>query len=357
MATIQKRKNKNGTHSYKVMIRIDDGLPPIYKTFPTHQEAKEWAIQEEALRRQGIYFPQKTKKQHTLSNLIERYIELILPTKPRSGEDIRRHLEWWKQKLGSYTLNHITPFLIASCRKELLEGITPRGTKRTSATTNRYLASLSAVLTYGVKECGWLSENPCFKVSKLSEPRGRDRVLSQEECVRLIEVCSKSSNRLLLPFVMIALTTGARKSEILDLTWDCIDFQNQLMHIKQSKNGHPRSVCLVGQALELVKQLYQERNPKNSQVFPSKKRFGSVDLKKAWTNALQKAQIEDYRIHDMRHFFASRASEKGATTLELAHAMGHLTLQMLMRYTHANANTSRRISHLVSAGLGEQIDA
>ena len=65
MATIQKRKNKNGSLSYKVMIRPSDGLPPTYKTFPTHQEAKDWALQEEANRRQGIYFPEQLKKKNT----------------------------------------------------------------------------------------------------------------------------------------------------------------------------------------------------------------------------------------------------------------------------------------------------
>ena len=60
MATIQKRKKKNGATSYRVMIRPNDGLPIQYKTFPTNQEAKDWAIQEEAKRRQGLYFPEKS---------------------------------------------------------------------------------------------------------------------------------------------------------------------------------------------------------------------------------------------------------------------------------------------------------
>ena len=88
MATIQKRPNKNGTHSYRVMIRSADGLPPIYKTFPTRQEAKEWAIQEEAKRRQGLYFPDKLKQKHTLAELIDRYIEQIVPS-IKSAEDVR----------------------------------------------------------------------------------------------------------------------------------------------------------------------------------------------------------------------------------------------------------------------------
>ena len=94
MATIQKRKNKNGTLSYRVMIRPDDGLPAQYKTLPTYQEAKDWALQEEAKRRQGLYFPDQYKQKHSLSELIDHYIEIILPTKVKSAEDIIRHLNW-----------------------------------------------------------------------------------------------------------------------------------------------------------------------------------------------------------------------------------------------------------------------
>jgi hypothetical protein len=65
MATIQPRKNKRGT-TYQVLIRTQDGHPPTYRNFPTKQEAKDWAKQEEARRRQETYFPEQAKKKHTL---------------------------------------------------------------------------------------------------------------------------------------------------------------------------------------------------------------------------------------------------------------------------------------------------
>jgi integrase len=223
MATIQKRKLSNGQHSYRVMIRTNDGLGDVSKTFPTHGEAKDWGIQQEALRRQGLYFPEQIKKKHTLGDLIDRYIELILPCKPKNARDTLRQLAWWKEKLGTCTLNHLTPDVLAKYRKELLEGTTRYGSKRTPATTNRYLAALSVVLSYGVKECGWLTSNPMLRVNKLAEPRGRDRVLSEEESVRFLDACANSSQPLLLPFILLSLTIGARRSELLNLTWDCLD--------------------------------------------------------------------------------------------------------------------------------------
>jgi hypothetical protein len=123
MATIQKRKNKNRTISYRVMIRPSDGLPAMYKTFPTFEEAKDWAAIEECNRRQGIYFPEKLKKKHTVAELIDLYTEALPHLGVKSAEDILRHLTWWKAKIGKYTLNHLNSDLIKKQRQELLDEV------------------------------------------------------------------------------------------------------------------------------------------------------------------------------------------------------------------------------------------
>lgn len=94
MATIQKRKRKNGSYSYRVIIRNSDGYPPVTKTFPYKQEAVDWARDEEARRRQGIYFPDQANQKKTLAELIDSYIETVLPTKPKNAADTKRQLLW-----------------------------------------------------------------------------------------------------------------------------------------------------------------------------------------------------------------------------------------------------------------------
>lgn len=352
MATIQKRKNKNGTHSYRVMIRPNDGLPVMYKTLPAYQEAKDWAIQEEAKRRQGINFPELAKQKHTLSELIDRYCELTLPTKFKSGVDIQRHLNWWKSKIGKYSLNHITPDLIAKQRKILLEEVNDKGAKRTQATANRYLASLSSVLSYGVKECGYLSVNPMFRVSKFKESRGRDRVLSKEECEKLLAACAESKNRFLLPIIILAISTGMRQGEILHLTWHDVDIESGIISLKDTKSGYPRSIPLVGPALEHLKRLFNQRDPNVPFIFPSKRRFGEkISIRKAWDEALKRANINDLRFHDLRHTFCTVAASSGASNLELSTAMGHRSLQMLQRYTHLDVNHTKKLSEFVSSNM------
>ena len=354
MATIQKRKNKNGSFSYKVMIRSQDGFPPAYKSFPTYQEAKDWAIQEEARRRQGVYFPDTLKKRNTLNDLISSYLDNILPMKPKNAKDTKRHLEWWKKRIGSLPLNRITSQIIAGCRKELAQTLTPKGILRSPSTTNRYIASFSVALTYGVKELGWLSENPAFRVSKLKEPEGRDRVLNQNECKKLLQACLDSKNNLLYPIVLLALTTGARKGEILSLTWDCVDLEKGIIQLKKTKNNHPRSIPLVGNALKALHLLHSQRKSHHQKVFPSKKHFCQIDIRKSWTKACQKAGLSNLRMHDLRHCFATFASKAGASNMELLTAMGHRTLQMLKRYCHMDSMHTKRFSEHVDQFIMEE---
>ncbi len=325
------------------MIRPGDGLPTQYNTLPTYQEAKDWAIQEEAKRRQGLYFPDKLKQKHTLNELIDRYIEDVLPS-IKSAEDALRHLKWWQLKLGKYTLNHISSDLIAKQRKELLSEVLPKGKKRTQATVNRYLASLSAALSHGVKECEWIATNPMFRVKKLKEPHGRNRILSSEECSRLLVACANSPNNLLLPFVVLSLTTGARSGELLSLQWDSVDLEHGMIHLKNTKNGRPRVLAVVGDVLEMLKDLFSKRNPDKPFVFASKTRFGKLTLRKPWEKPLKEAKIDDFRAHDMRHCFATQASLSGASNIQLSTATGHLTLSQLLRYCHPDATSVQQLT-------------
>jgi hypothetical protein len=90
MRGIQKIKNKDGTHSYRAQIRLNDGLPPQSKSWPTLPEARAWKAQEETKRRQGLYFPSMTSKQNKLEALIDRYIATVLPSKPKNARNTQQ---------------------------------------------------------------------------------------------------------------------------------------------------------------------------------------------------------------------------------------------------------------------------
>lgn len=97
-----------------------------------------------------------------------------------------------------------------------------------------------------------------------------------------------------------------------------------------------------------LKRLYEIRNPLKPLVFASKTAFGRIDIKKVWHSALLAADIKNFRAHDMRHTFATLAAEEGASNMELSTAMGHRTLQMLQRYTHLDAQITKRFSKAIA---------
>ena len=191
-------------------------------------------------------------------------------------------------------------------------------------------------------------ENPCFRLTKLKENPGRDRVLSDDEISRLLTACRLSKSPYLYCFVLASLTTGARQGEILGLEWRHVDFENKLAYLKETKNGRPRSISLADPVIVELMQLYQKRNLAKPLVFASKTAFGKVDLKKAWQEALKRAKIEDCRVHDIRHTFCTLAARQGASNLELATAMGHRTLGMLQRYTHLDVQVTKKFSRNIS---------
>jgi integrase len=115
-----------------------------------------------------------------------------------------------------------------------------------------------------------------------------------------------------------------------------------------TKNGRPRSIALVDEVIDELKKIYSNRQPNKPLVFSSRTAFGKIDIKKGWREALKRAEISGLTFHGLRHSFCTMAASQGASNLELANAMGHRTLQMLMRYTHLEGNLTRKYSEAIT---------
>lgn len=347
MASIYKRKDKDGkTVGWRAVVRIK-GYPTVCRQYERKEEAKDWAVDIEREIKAGQFQFDRHKKQYTFNDLLERYKNDGALQHIRSSEDVMCHLNYWKTGLGDYALVYLTPDLMGQERQRLADTPTNRNGKRSPATVNRYVSSLSAVFSYAVR-LQWIDENPCFNLTKLKENSGRDRVLSEDEITKLLEACRRSKSPYLYCIVLLSLTTGARQGEILGLEWRHVDFDNKLAYLKETKNGRPRSISLADAVIDELKILYKVRNLAKPLVFASKTAFGRVDIKKAWKEALKRAQIDDCRAHDMRHTFCTLAARQGGSNLELATAMGHRTLGMLQRYTHLDVQVTKKFSKNIS---------
>ncbi len=355
MASIYKRDNEDGSKVWRAVVRIK-GYPTVCNHFERKQEAEDWASGIEREIKLGKFKFDQHKQQHTFAELIDRYTSDGMLQHIRSADDVMHHLKYWQTRLGDFELVHITPELMSKERQYLANTPTNKGLKKSPATVNRYISSLSALFSYAIR-LRWVDENPCFNLKKLKENPGRDRVLSEEETSRLLASCRQSKSPYLYCIVLISLTTGARQGEILNLEWRHVDFDNNLAYLKETKNGRPRSISLAAPVIEELKRLYQTHNPAKPLVFASKTAFGRIDIKKAWKEALKRAQIEDCRAHDMRHTFCTLAASQGASNLELATAMGHRTLGMLQRYTHLDAQVTQKFSKHISERILQGVSA
>ncbi len=342
MASIQRRPARGGRIRYRVQVRLRGEVRSA--TFPTLQEARQWAtITEGTLRTQRVA-PTREALYHTLGELLERYRRQVLPGKgPGTQAHQGPQLAWWSTQLGPLRLDQVTPARLAACKERL-------AATRAPATVNRYLAALSHAFTTAVVEWGWLEASPLQRVRRLREPRGRVRCLTDEERPRLLAACQASHNRCLYPVVLLALSTGARKQELLGLTWRDVDLRRAQLTIEHSKNGERRTLPLVGLALETVHTLARVRRIDTPLLFPRADGRAPLDLRYAFHQALREAGIADFRFHDLRHSAASYLAMQGASLVEIAEVLGHKTLQMVKRYAHlSEAHTAGVVARMNAA--------
>jgi integrase len=334
MATITKRLTTENKPYYTVQVRLK-GYPAQTATFNRLTDAKRWAQDTESAIREGRHFKTAEAKKHTLGDLVDRYIKDVLPTKPKQAPAQQPQLERWKAELGSYLLSDVTPALIVEVRDRLLTEPAPRGNIRSPATVVRYMAALSHAFTIAVNEWQWLEDSPMRKVKKPKESKGRVRWLDDEERTKLLTACKESPNPLLYPCVILALSTGMRQAEQMELTWQDVNLRDGFLILHETKNGERRRVTLAGHSLELLREHAKVRRIDTQLLFPSNRDPQKpIDLRKAFMHAMNRAQIVDFHWHDLRHCTASYLAMNGASLAEIAEVLGHKTLAMVKRYAH-----------------------
>lgn len=346
MATIERRVSKDGKETFRVKIRLRGGKAAS-ATFNRKQDAKRWAAETETEIRNGRYFKRIEAKKHTVGDLIDRYCLEVLPQKRDSTKYCQAfQFAWWKEQIGHELLSSVTPALLASCRDRLIRD---KETPRSPVTAKRYLAALSHAFTIAMKDWQWIEENPSARVTMPKESRGRVRFLSDEERGELLSACSKSPNAVLYPIVLMAISTGARKGEILALKWKDVDLSRGAVTFQDTKNSDRRTVPLLGAALEAVRGIPRRIN--TELVFADDDGTSPVRIRRHWESALVAAKISGFRFHDLRHTCASYLAMSGASTSEIAAVLGHRTLAMVKRYSHIGEQHTAAVLERMNAKI------
>jgi integrase len=330
MAAIQKRGNV-----FRVRI-IRKGYQSQSKTFSTRIEAVKWARKIETEIDQGEIKPSKTlanrmlDKQLSFGEAAEHYIKNHSIHKRNCRTEtgtIRTLIRLW----GHDHVQSIDKGKVFALRDDLLS----RG--RSGDTVNHYYNAISKI--YQMLESEWAIavSNPIKGLKRLPANPSRTKRVTGEVQTALLTSCAQSQSPLLLPIVQIALETGMRRGEIMNMKWTDVDLVQRRIYLHQTKNGTPRQVPLTQAAVKVLTNL-PHYDP--DFVIP----ISMDELRRYFERAVKKARdswthdgvnpFDDLRLHDLRHEALSRLSDAGLNVIELAHISGHRTLAMLARYTH-----------------------
>ena len=239
-------------------------------------------------------------------------------------ESDKSHLRWLDRYLRDKDLEgisrRVTDQLIEA---KLAEGVS-------NATVNRTLEVLRAILRKAVNEWDWLDK--CPQIRMLKEPTRRVRFLTRAEAQRLLKALPAH----LADMAAFSLTTGLRRANVTGLQWTQVDLSKRLawIHPDQAKARKAIAVPLNAQAVLLIR---KQIGKHGTNVFSYKGKPVTQVSTKAWYAALERAGIEDFRWHDLRHTWASWHVQQGTPLHVLQELGGWESAEMVRRYAHLTA--------------------
>ncbi|MEC9362912.1 integrase [Sinimarinibacterium flocculans] len=341
MASIRKR-SLNGEARWDVTV-TRRGAPRQTRTFRTKAAAERWARETERDIERGAWRSTAMAERTTLAQLLERYRDEVAPTK-KSAHDLKGRLNRLRDfDIARLNLIAVTPERLVQFRESRLRTRVrlggPRGkTLRPIATqTVRHeLKLIGTVIKHAMREWGLElpAGDPLRNVKLPPQGRPRDRRTQGDEYERILNEARASKSARLAPAIELAVETSMRRGEICNLVWRDIDLDRRVARCRETKNGEPRDVALSRRAVEVLKSLPRHDGDNGAAVIGI--RPGSFS--QAFKRVCERLELENIRLHDLRHEAASRLAEKlNGDVIALSTMTGHKTLSMLKRYTHLRA--------------------
>ncbi|MHC2106470.1 tyrosine-type recombinase/integrase [Methylobacterium sp. CM6246] len=331
MATVRKRNGK-----WQAQVRRT-GHPSRARSFTTKPEAQRWIRDVEAeldaAEAQPVTQAQAGAKllaSTTIADLLTRYRDTVTPRKRGHIPEINRLNAFLGQPWASLPLSDATPQVFSRYRDDRARQVSP-------GTIIRELGLLRSVFETAQNE--WdvpLSANPVARVRKPTAPEGRTRRLAEGELDSLLKPSSIGRTTWLRNAIQLAIETGMRRGELLNVRWSDVDLRAGLLKIPRTKTGISRRIPLTSKAVSILTEKRSEPGARNEEhVFCVKPDAFQLAWQRCKLRASRsKPGILDLRFHDLRHEAVSRFFELGLSTAEVALISGHRDMRMLFRYTH-----------------------
>ena len=321
MATLRRRGQR-----WQVQVRRK-GRAPVSRSFHSKYDAVVWAREQEFGADKGRPQVHTTLRGITVADIVVRYRDEIVPRKRGADREALTLNAFLRHPLARVALCEVTVGMVSAYCAERLRRVKP-------GTMNRELDILRHAFT--IARRSWdvpLVQNAFADVVRPKGSAPRERRLYSGEQERILSACVRCRNPYIRFLVQIALETGMRRGEILNMRWHDVSVEKRTLHIPVTKNGHARTIPLSGVALALLRDLRDYCGPSSERVLP----ITENTAKMAWKRLVKRARLENLRFHDLRHEAISRFFEKGLNVPEVALISGHRDPRMLFRYTHPRA--------------------
>ncbi len=361
------RVSQGGKKSWLATYRIKGDSRMVYHTFGNYPDttlgkARDLARQYRSQAKLGIdpRPPQKPVIEvPAVADLCQDYIDNHLINKRKSSqyEDEAMIKKYIKPTLAKLTVSEVTRFNIETLLNQI--GQPKKGNHPYRA--NRVRSLLSTMFNRAVEVHNWCTRNPVIGTITFPE-HARKRYLSTKEAQRLITALSNHKDQTVGNAILLMLFTGARRGEVLSATWDqFVDTGDKVIwtkpsgHTKQKKDHH---VPLNPYAIEVLNRIKANSEPDQTHLFPS--RDGKTHLrtiKKSWKTILTAAKIADdpeygrFRMHDLRHSFASLLINQGVSLEVIGQLLGHTKASTTYRYAHLDHGALSAGTNKISQAL------
>lgn len=303
----------------KVIVR-KKGYPTRCKTFLKKSDGIIWARKVESEMERGLFEDTAKAKKTLLSDVLNKYYNSCVSRNLKALSFIRAHISIINRRLKDITVIDVNSQCLSNYRNYRLTNASP-------ATTKLELGIILRALKYAKNELGiHIPSFPNVKYPIVSNARNR-RVSD----IELTQIKSNITNIEIKTIITLALETAMRRSEILHMQWQHLDWHNKTLTIPVTKTNESREIPLTPCAINTLMSL------KSQDIgFIFKVKAGSVS--QAFKRSCAKLKIEDLRFHDLRHEATTRLFELGLNVIEVGSITGHRDLKMLNRYTHLKAS-------------------
>lgn len=331
---------------YWIQFRDENGDRHRERISPNKRHAEEVLAKRLTEVAERKFLVRRESGRLRFKDFAEDYIKKVVPSLRWADQAERIARKWvayfGDKRLSEISAEQIEAYRVKRSRQPRIPG-SPRLTK--PATINRETQVLKRMFNIA-RQWDLVADNPVTRLRMLPERNRRLRYLTADECGRLVAAAAPH----LRPFLIVALNTGARRGELFGLRWRDVDLDARVMSFVDTKNGKRRDIRINETVCEVLRKL-----PRRGEFVFTATGTKLTSIVHAFKTACKRAGIVDFRIHDLRHTFASHAMMAGIDIGTLQQLLGHSSPTMTMRYSHLAPEHTMRAVEKVK--LGKPSDA